>query len=191
MQVAENSTKLSETLSALIPFRGTLFEVQGRLSPFAFSRIYIRDNVLHVNMSSLAGSREKLCDCFADQIDNWLKAQARRFFCEEVERQKNIHGFNYKAVALKDTRSRWGSCTAKGNLNFNWRLVMAPGEILSYVVAHETAHLTHLNHSSDFWNLVKERFPEYLKAKNWLRINGASLMNWKFRIQKPQQNLPL
>lgn len=176
-------TKLSELNLPGIPFRGEILQLETNATPFAFSRVAMKNNVLHMALSSLPSTSQELSQHITAQVNGWLKAQARRAFCEEVEQQKKQHGFAYKAVALKDTRSRWGSCSAKGNLNFNWRLIMAPDDVLAYVVTHETAHLKHLNHSQDFWDLVKQRCPTYLKAKSWLQSNGASLMNWEFRIR--------
>lgn len=183
MLEAANLTKLSELILPSLPYRGELLRLEASATPFAFSRVALKNNVLQLALSSLPATSNELETHITEQINGWLKAQARRSFCEEVEQQKNQHGFDYKAVALKDTRSRWGSCSSKGNLNFNWRLIMAPGNVLSYVVTHETAHLSHLNHSKDFWDLVKQRCPGFLKAKNWLQTNGTSLMNWELRVR--------
>lgn len=175
-------TKLSEPKLPAIPFRGELLPARALFSPFASSRIFYRQNQLQISISALVAKDKTLKFYLVQQVNAWLKAQARRAFCEEVECQKQQHGFAYKAVSLKDTRSRWGSCSSMGNLNFNWRLIMAPPSVLSYVVTHETAHLQHLNHSGDFWKLVSVRCPNYQHAKSWLQTNGASLMNWKLKI---------
>ena len=81
-----------------------------------------------------------------------------------------------RAVRLKDTRSRWGSCAPDGTLAFSWRLVMAPGWVLDYVAAHEVAHLRELNHSARFWALVETRTPHREAAQDWLRLNGSTLL---------------
>ena len=73
---------------------------------------------------------------------------------------------------IKDTSSRWGSCSARGNLNFSWRLVMMPPGILDYVAAHEVSHLIELNHSPDFWRIVERLCPQYRDRRNWLRTEG-------------------
>ncbi len=78
-------------------------------------------------------------------------------------------------VTLRDTRSRWGSCSAKGDLNFSWRLIFAPPEVLTYVVAHEVAHLRHMDHSAAFWDTVKDLHPDYKQDRAWLRENGSAL----------------
>ncbi|NCB39735.1 MAG: M48 family peptidase [Erysipelotrichia bacterium] len=175
--------KLSELALPGIPYRGDLLEVHANATPFAFSRILLKNKVLQLAISSLSANEKEIKEHISGQVESWLKAQARRAFCEKVEQQKKMHGFSYKAVSLKDTRSRWGSCSARGNLNFNWRLIMAPDGVLSYVVTHETAHLSHMNHSREFWELVAQRCPDYLQMKNWLLVNGASLMNWRLTVR--------
>jgi len=80
-------------------------------------------------------------------------------------------------VTIRDQKSRWGSLSSKGNLNFNWKLILAPVQALDYVVIHELCHLQEFNHSRRFWALVKQQMPEYEAWKNWLKDNGKSL--WK------------
>ncbi len=84
-------------------------------------------------------------------------------------------GKNYKKIRLKDTSSRWGSCSTKGNLSFSWRLIMAPVDVMNYVVCHEIAHLKEHNHSAKFWHLVSVLCPDYEVSYNWLKNKGNSL----------------
>lgn len=85
-------------------------------------------------------------------------------------------GLKPRRVTMKDTRTRWGSCTARGTLMFCWRLVMAPLDVQHYVVAHEVAHLRHMNHSPAFWALVAELTPHRAAADRWLDAHGSGLM---------------
>lgn len=105
----------------------------------------------------------------------WLRQEARdeieRVVIEEARRM----GARPKAVSIRDQRTRWGSCSSRGGLSFNWRLVMAPPEVLRYVVIHELGHLFEPNHSRDFWALVARYYPDYKKARLWLRKNAAAL----------------
>ena len=89
-------------------------------------------------------------------------------------------GSKVHKITLRDTRSRWGSCSNDANLMFSWRLVMAPEDVLAYVVAHEVAHLKHMNHSKDFWGTVEYLFGPYKKERTWLKQNGSSLHRYKF-----------
>ena len=83
---------------------------------------------------------------------------------------------SYGRITIRDQKTRWGSCSAAGNLNFNWRLVMAPGEVLDYVVIHELAHRREMNHSAAFWNIVESEMPDYRRHREWLKKNGGFLM---------------
>jgi predicted metal-dependent hydrolase len=78
-------------------------------------------------------------------------------------------------VAIRNQSTRWGSCSSKGNLNFNWKLVLAPPEALDYVVAHELCHLLEFSHSPNFWKLVEKAFPDYKFWKKWLKDHGKEL----------------
>ncbi|MFT7434054.1 MAG: putative metal-dependent hydrolase [Alphaproteobacteria bacterium] len=82
-----------------------------------------------------------------------------------------------KQLRIKEQSSRWGSCSSKGGININWKLIFAPEHVLEYVVVHELCHMTHMNHSKDFWNLVEDILPEYIQAKHWLKTNGQVLMS--------------
>lgn len=84
-------------------------------------------------------------------------------------------GVTFGRVAIRDQKSRWGSCSAKCNLNFNWKLIMAPPEALDYVVIHELCHRIEFNHSPRFWALVRAQMPEYEAWKKWLKAHGAEL----------------
>lgn len=89
-------------------------------------------------------------------------------------------GRPYARLTLRDTRSRWGSCTADGALMFNWRLAMAPPPVLAYVAAHEVAHLVHMDHSPAFWAEVERLCPGHAAPRRWLRTEGAALHGWRF-----------
>lgn len=86
-----------------------------------------------------------------------------------------VIGVSYNNIRIKEQKTRWGSCSKKSNLNFNWKLIMAPEWVLDYVVIHELCHLKHLNHSKDFWSTVEEFMPEYKEARIWLKDNGSKL----------------
>lgn len=84
-------------------------------------------------------------------------------------------GVTHGRIAIKDQRTLWGSCSRAGNLNFNWRLILAPPEILDYVVIHELAHRVHMNHSRRFWSLVQAHCPDYRARRRWLREHEHEL----------------
>ena len=95
-------------------------------------------------------------------------AAASDFYAAEV-------GKTYSKISLRDTRSRWGSCSSKGVLMYSWRLIMAPTDVLRYVAAHEVAHLVEMNHSQAFWDVVADVMPDYQVHRKWLRTHGNTL----------------
>ena len=101
---------------------------------------------------------------------------------EELFRARAAHfapalGVSFGRVRVKDQRTRWGSCSPAGDLNFNWRLTLAPPEVLDYVVIHELAHRLEMNHSRRFWRHVERLCPEHRDRRRWLRRNGAGLQS--------------
>ena len=89
--------------------------------------------------------------------------------------KKTVH-----KVSVRDTRSRWGSCSSSGSLSYSWRLIFAPREVTEYVCAHEVSHLVHMNHSEAFWKTVESLCPAYKKHRAWLNKNGRQLFLYKF-----------
>lgn len=104
------------------------------------------------------------------------RAQAAEIFARKASYYAERMGVTYQRIAIRDQKTRWGSCSGKGNLNFNWRLVLAPAPVLDYVVIHELAHRREMNHSSRFWRIVEEIMPDYRTHRRWLRDHGDSLM---------------
>lgn len=113
-------------------------------------------------------------------IKGFLKSQARDALAYASDRYAAQLGVGYSALVLRDTRSRWGSCSSQGQLMYSWRLIMAPPDILDYVAAHEVAHLIEMNHSRAFWNVVARLYPDYEKAREWLRSHGPMLHRYDF-----------
>ncbi|MFB2531095.1 M48 family metallopeptidase [Paracoccus sp. p3-h83] len=113
-------------------------------------------------------------------VQAWLRQLARTRLIAACDRHAARLGRRIAAVSLRDTRSRWGSCTHDGRLMFSWRLILAPPEVLDYVAAHEVAHLAEMNHSPAFWAVVARLMPDYARHRDWLRRHGAGLHAWQF-----------
>lgn len=109
------------------------------------------------------------------RLMQWYKAQAAKKITERVGCYAKEAGLTYKSIKITQAQRRWGSCSHNGNLNFSWRLVMAPLQVIDYVVAHELAHLGEMNHSPRFWQKVKLFFPNYKQAEKWFKHNGHKL----------------
>lgn len=108
-------------------------------------------------------------------VRRWLLKQAVISFELESYNFAKTLGVSIEKITVKSMHTRWGSCSSDGNLNYNWRLILAPPEILSYVCAHEVSHRLHMNHSAAFWQTVEALYPRYKAARLWLKKNGASL----------------
>lgn len=109
------------------------------------------------------------------KLQAFLKTEARSTLLPAVEKYAARINKPFNRFTLRDTRSRWGSCSVEGNLMFSWRLIMAPPVVLDYVAAHEVSHLAEMNHSSAFWDVVAGLMPDYQNHRHWLRDNGAKL----------------
>ena len=105
-----------------------------------------------------------------------LKKRARPAILERVEYYAPIVGVRYGSVSIRSPHSRWGSCSSKGNLNFNCLLLLTPPEVLDYVVVHELCHRLEMNHSARFWAEVGRVIPDYAQRRRWLKEHGAALM---------------
>ena len=109
-------------------------------------------------------------------IERWYRRTARAEIAPRVERAAAAVGRPYTALTIRGQRTRWGSCSSTGALSFNWRLLLAPEEVLDYVVWHEACHLAVLDHSPRFWALVERHLPGYREPRTWLRRHGATLV---------------
>jgi predicted metal-dependent hydrolase len=111
----------------------------------------------------------------AQLLRQWYLERARRRLTARAEYYAQALGVKFNRVLVSDMRVRWGSCTPKNNLNFNWRIIKAPPFVLDYLVVHELAHLLEPNHSSRFWNIVAVQVPRYEEARAWLKAHGNLL----------------
>ncbi|SIS56749.1 hypothetical protein SAMN05421759_101468 [Roseivivax lentus] len=116
----------------------------------------------------------------AARLQAHLKTRARDRLAEASDRYATALGRPYARITLRDTRSRWGSCSSRGGLSYSWRLILAPPEILDYVAAHEVAHLAHMDHSERFWRQLTALYGDWQGPRRWLRENGAELHRYRF-----------
>lgn len=115
------------------------------------------------------------------RVAAWLKTLARDRLALASSRYAGLVGRSYSSLALRDTRSRWGSCSPDGRLMYSWRLIMAPPEVLDYVAAHEVAHLVELNHSPAYWKVVDRICPGWQVHRAWLKDQGGALHRFRFQ----------
>lgn len=116
------------------------------------------------------------------RVGDFLRAEARDLLRARAREKWSLlpaeSARPLRRVSVRDTTSRWGSCSPAGNLNFSWRLIFVPEPVFDYVVAHEVAHLVHMNHSAAFWKLNDSLTPEMRTARRWLKEKGASLLRY-------------
>jgi len=108
-------------------------------------------------------------------LEGWYRLEAAKVIKEravDIGRQLNLQ---FNRITVRNQKTRWGSCSRLKNLNFNWRLIMAPVQVIDYLIIHEVAHLAEMNHSSRFWKLVEEHCPDYKLHRKWLKENGPML----------------
>ncbi len=110
-----------------------------------------------------------------EQFKIWYISRGNELLTDRLSIYCPLLGLNPKRVTFKEQKRRWGSCNSSGVIYLNWRLLMAPIEIVDYVLVHELAHLKHMNHSKQFWELVESLFPDYKTAKSWLKEHGPCL----------------
>lgn len=108
-------------------------------------------------------------------LEAWYRHQAPALFAARIECLNQTYALPFGRVSIKSQKSRWGSCSRLGNLNFNWRLLLAPLPVLDYVVVHELCHLKEMNHGTRFWQLVARACPDYPAHRRWLRQHGREL----------------
>ena len=158
---------LTPNVGSTIPISGKLYNIQqghGR-------RVLISDDAILI-----PGPPHLL----VSKLKAFLRELARDHLVEASQRHAIALGRPFGKITLRDTRSRWGSCSSEGNLMYSWRLILAPNDVLDYVAAHEVAHLAEMNHSAKFWSTVSMLMPEYEAPRRWLRKNGAELHKYQF-----------
>jgi len=108
-------------------------------------------------------------------LEKRYREAAKDYIPKRVEYYHQFTGGNYQKITIRDQKTRWGSCSSNGTLSFSFRLMLAPPRVLDYVVVHELCHLTHMNHSKEFWNMVENILPDYKEHRKWLKENGHTL----------------
>lgn len=184
-QMARSPEPTQVASGATVPFRGRDLTVvhrtdAGARGPAGERVVWCEADSLHVRGEAVHLPR---------RIEDWLRAEARRRLSQLAHEKAHYVQRTPSRVTVRDTASRWGSCSADRALSFCWRLVMAPPWVLDYVVAHEVAHLRHMNHGPRFWALCaslvapSERSPQRTieRARAWLKQNGAALHAVRFR----------
>ncbi|MCC1494587.1 M48 family metallopeptidase [Cognatishimia sp. F0-27] len=166
-------THLDKRAASVTVSEGAVIPVEGRacrVVSTAGRRVRLEGDLLHV--PGPMGPR----------LQGWLRTLARDRLASASDRYAARLGRPYSKLTLRDTRSRWGSCTAAGGLMYSWRLILAPPDVLDYVAAHEVAHLAEMNHSPAFWATVQRLYGDWQTPRAWLRREGAGLHRYRFDL---------
>ncbi|WP_439153977.1 M48 family metallopeptidase [Yoonia sp.] len=153
-------------IGGTVPFEGRDMPIRAAVG----RRAQIAQDHLLVPSDDTVGARVKAL----------LKTAARDRLAAASDHYAALLGRPYVRLSLRDTRSRWGSCSSHGTLMYSWRLIMAPPRVLHYVAAHEVAHLAEMNHAPAFWETVARLYPDYKICRDWLRQNGDQLHRVRF-----------
>lgn len=145
-------------------FQGKLYKLE--IAESSSKKVWLDEKL---NLSSACFPKEK------EYLTKWYINEARKFITDRVKYFSVLHGFNFKTISINSAKSRWGSCGPKNTLNFSWRLVMAPPEMIDYVVVHELVHTVIKNHSRNFYNKLGLTLPDYRIREKWLKDNSAFL----------------
>jgi predicted metal-dependent hydrolase len=142
-------------------FMGRTIEIVMNTGNSAISSAVLHGNKLLVSTGSRNGAIPKI-------VEKWYRQQAATVFKQKADGFKEAMGLRYKNIYIRGQKTRWGSCSPAGNLTLNWKLLIAPEDIIDYVVIHELAHRKHMNHSKKFWDLVGSYCPGWARYRKWL-----------------------
>lgn len=140
-----------------------------------YYRLWIVDQEEPLRFENAFYLSKKMLPKAKELFINWYTERAYEKISQRVDLYSRLSGLKYNRINITRAQKRWGSCSPKGNLNFSWRLIMAPLPVIDYVVVHELVHLEIKNHSRDFWVKLKILMPDYEKHHNWLKENGYLL----------------
>jgi predicted metal-dependent hydrolase len=136
--------------------------------------LMVRENQLYVFIRATDNAQQRKKQIY-QQLRCWYWEQAEKVLREKSHHYAQQLQVHYQSVNIRQFKSCWGNCSIKGNIQYNWQIILAPHPIIDYLVVHELAHLAHHNHSSRFWQLVESMIPDYKERRKWLRMHGHLL----------------
>jgi predicted metal-dependent hydrolase len=136
----------------------------------------VREARQDIELSDRLYKSERVMSKAGEALKQWYKAEALKIITARIARYIEITGYRPLSIKISDAKRRWGSCSRKGTLNFSWRAIMAPPDVVDYLLVHELVHIGHLNHSKQFWDRVREILPDYKEQEQWLRENDRMLV---------------
>ncbi|MBI2852146.1 MAG: M48 family metallopeptidase [Chloroflexi bacterium] len=162
-----------------IPYLGRPLSVNVKHSPGVADGVTLQNDKVFVSLDSGSAPLNLV-------VEWWYREQAEKVIRKMVDELSSRMGVTCGRLTIRAAKTRWGSCSRKGNLNFNWRLVMAPESVINYVVIHELAHLREMNHSRKFWEIVTAFCPEWREHRQWLKDHERDLISRLSPWNKPR-----
>ncbi|MEK7202265.1 MAG: SprT family zinc-dependent metalloprotease [Patescibacteria group bacterium] len=172
--IREKRGAVVEKLTALVSDREKLF-FRGQEYDFLLSISLQKEGVNITNKTLTVTAAEEDHTRVRRVLEKWYRLQAAKHFKERVPLLADLVDSTVKTVSIRSQRTRWGSCSSRNTISLNWRLIMAPDWVSDYVIYHELAHLTHMNHSQQFWQLVEQYVPNHKDAQKWLKDHHSLL----------------
>ena len=148
-------------VSDSIPYLGQKLKIIEQRDHNQLADVSLGQNTITVNLG--------VDDNLPRVLETWFRSQAEKLITRKVNIFSQQIGVRFGRLTIRNARTRWGSCSRLGNLNFNWKLIKAPEPVIDYVIVHELCHLKEMNHSSGFWNLVKQHCPNCYEYRAWLK----------------------
>lgn len=170
--IKENPTNKSIAHGAAVLYLGQNHTLRFTKSPNHPNTIHLHDQNIFINFLSEDTAPVN------SLLKKWYINEARLLLLSKTALWANIINVHPQRIAIKEQKTRWGSCSSKCNINYNWRIIMAPPEVIDYLVIHELCHLRIPNHSSLFWQEVSKFSPKFKEHRKWLKNNGVMLMNF-------------
>ncbi len=152
-----------------VSIQGKQYTVEVSDKKFLKERVVVTESKITIFLSENNNKHPKTI------FEKWIREYARKVIEDRTKSISLEAGFKYNRVSIREQSTRWGSCSSERNLNFNWKLILAPPQVLDYVVVHELSHTVEMNHSKSFWNVVEKVMPNYMEYRKWLRVNGNTL----------------
>lgn len=156
------------------PYMGILLELKTQNTQLKRIKVQREENVMMVSIPDfIVGEKRK--ELIKNSIMTWYKNEAKRVFKYKLDYYSQVMDLEYNRLRVKNQRTRWGSCSSKKNINLNWKILLAPNDVIDYIIIHELTHMKYMNHSQEFWQSVARYIPEYTSQKRWLKENGKNL----------------
>lgn len=171
MQMTDYPIYLKWENGGQIPINGKIFTLKVKYEEHRTSdRIQLVDQEIMLTTSYLVS------DSIRESVVFWYRKACKGIIVARVDFYAPILAVHYNRIVLKEQKTCWGSCSSKLNLNFNWKLLLMPPEVMDYVIVHELSHLLEMNHSKNFWKVVEKVMPDYKIHRKWLKENGMEYM---------------